>query len=546
MSFLYNEELEREADVARSRFAGSNDVIGDMSRAYAVDFYKVNIHHDAHADSVACSYGCDAVAGKNDIYFRQGAYDMSRQENRGLLAHELHHTTQPVASDHVMQGSPGDKHKQKKETTQPEGTTGGDQNNETALPAWSIDEKQRSMELTRPQLLATRLYGAEHPACQNNEFNFGRTWMKVQLKNSVDQAKNEGVVNYINNNMTVDKLNGRIGINSDMFAKGSLGNVRYALGLALGKSQTMKKDKEAMAWGEWLAEESRFKALMMPEMTGEVCRKNLKMDKEDNNDTEDETSAGENKIDTTGEQRNFKEIDIDNHRIIVGDANRVDRRNLDNSHLINSGIKRPVKVEVKDEKGEKSEKFEEFEVFWFQEKYSSADIMKTETDIKQHTWTPELRKIHDKLINEYDDDGSGAGMEKKYKELKTAKYNELITAYPKKYFINKDRRVEEYKNEAEEFRDDVFDKTFNWIMTAAKNRFFRLTSLMGLDFFNHQGNNILFARENNQQDYTKGRVKRVITDSEWAHANQMEYMKDEKQFRQVEKNRGDVLKVVQS
>ena len=67
------------------------------------------------------------------------------------------------------------------------------------------------------------------------------------------------------------------------------------------------------------------------------------------------------------------------------------------------------------------------------------------------------------------------------------------------------------------------EKTINWFKSTIQNRFFRLTSLYGLDFFKSRGNTIQFARDVGQQDFAKGGVNRVITDSEWAHANRMGY-----------------------
>ena len=104
MGLVYSKMREKEADHARQKFGQSTDVVGDMSRAYGNDFSKVKIHHDKNSDRIANRYGHDAVAGKSDIYFSEGSYDMSDAKSRGLLAHELHHTTQEQAGADTLQG----------------------------------------------------------------------------------------------------------------------------------------------------------------------------------------------------------------------------------------------------------------------------------------------------------------------------------------------------------------------------------------------------------------------------------------------------------
>lgn len=69
-------------------------------------------------------------------------------------------------------------------------------------------------------------------------------------------------------------------------------------------------------------------------------------------------------------------------------------------------------------------------------------------------------------------------------------------------------------------------ETQAWLNTEVKHRFWRLTSLIALDFFTNRGNPVEFARPEHQADrpLEADRTKRSITDSEWAHANKRGYI----------------------
>lgn len=90
---------EREANEIALRFQNSNDVMGDMSRAYHVDFSNIKIHTDGAADSKVKAAGKDALAKGNDLFFGKGIFESNDPGSKGLLAHELAHTMQQGAAD---------------------------------------------------------------------------------------------------------------------------------------------------------------------------------------------------------------------------------------------------------------------------------------------------------------------------------------------------------------------------------------------------------------------------------------------------------------
>ena len=90
---------EREANEIAFRFQNSNDVMGDMSRAYHVDFSNIKIHTDGAADSKVKAAGKDALAKGNDLFFGKGIFESNDPGSKGLLAHELAHTMQQGAAD---------------------------------------------------------------------------------------------------------------------------------------------------------------------------------------------------------------------------------------------------------------------------------------------------------------------------------------------------------------------------------------------------------------------------------------------------------------
>lgn len=97
------EAAEREANEIGKKFAYSNDVVADMSRAYHADFSDINIHTDSAADAKVKSAGKDAIASGRDLYFGAGIYESNDPASKGLVAHELAHTMQQgiVGEGHV-------------------------------------------------------------------------------------------------------------------------------------------------------------------------------------------------------------------------------------------------------------------------------------------------------------------------------------------------------------------------------------------------------------------------------------------------------------
>lgn len=90
----FDQAAEREANEVGKKFMSSTDVVGDMSRAYGVDFSAVHIHTDGDADSRVSRHGVDAFSSGRDVFFARDAFQMNDSASRGLLAHELTHSMQ--------------------------------------------------------------------------------------------------------------------------------------------------------------------------------------------------------------------------------------------------------------------------------------------------------------------------------------------------------------------------------------------------------------------------------------------------------------------
>lgn len=274
-------------------------------------------------------------------------------------------------------------------------------------------------------------------------------------------------------NQTVDALNHKIGIICDMFWDlPSLGMVREQVDEAVNQNAPNVQDAEVQAWGEWLREPSRWNALMMYEMNGEECRRQRHLDCE----TVDQTSH----VDTSV-VRDLQNIHVDENQKIIyrGDMSRAG----DRSNFINSGL----------------ETQDGYKVYWLQEDCGTDDARRG-----CYSWTEEMKDIHEIIINANEADTVAQG----YEELAEIAYDDI--------FNNEDNAIA--------FAKVIQTETENWQGLSAQYRFFRLTSLMGMDFFVSRGNIVRFAREENQPNYTGGAVNRVITDSEWAHAEDMGYV----------------------
>ena len=103
---------EQEADKIGLQFAHSTDVIGDMSRAYHVDFSRIQIHTDEVAEQKVRAAGKDGLAQGNHLFFGRGIFESNAPADKMLIAHELVHTMQQgvtdvglAVSEHVPMGT---------------------------------------------------------------------------------------------------------------------------------------------------------------------------------------------------------------------------------------------------------------------------------------------------------------------------------------------------------------------------------------------------------------------------------------------------------
>lgn len=326
------------------------------------------------------------------------------------------------------------------------------------------------VDISQQELANSRFYGTSHHRADQMTELHRDVMQKTGSSNVMEQ--------------TVDKLNARVKINGRVFGNITFFEMRKMVADAIQKEAPASPDAEARAWGQWLSEPSRLTALMMPEINSEMCRRDMKLDK----DAKGDLSDGE-QVESTDNVENVEKIDRDKKRIYVGDRKRMD--NL--SNFINSGQTRDVDGEP-------------YTIYWIQESYKT-DVARDKGQDDYHTWTPEMKAIHEKSMNIPSNDAMEC-------------YEQLEKANRKKYFLSNSEKA--IKN-SRDFKNMVMTKTINWFKTTIQNRFFRLTSLYGIDFFKSRGNTIQFARDVGQQDYDRGSVNRVITDSEWAHANRMGY-----------------------
>lgn len=103
---------EQEADKIAGKFSYSSDVVRDMSRAYHVDFSKVQFHTDETAEKKVRAAGMDGLAQGNQLFFGRGILESNAPEDKMLVAHELVHTMQQgvtdggnAVSEHVPMGT---------------------------------------------------------------------------------------------------------------------------------------------------------------------------------------------------------------------------------------------------------------------------------------------------------------------------------------------------------------------------------------------------------------------------------------------------------
>jgi hypothetical protein len=92
---------ELEAGINAARGCGESlpsSVRSSLEPRLGHDFSQVHIHADAKADELSQQLGARAFTTGNDVFFREGAYQPSSEDGRGLIAHELTHVVQQRAA----------------------------------------------------------------------------------------------------------------------------------------------------------------------------------------------------------------------------------------------------------------------------------------------------------------------------------------------------------------------------------------------------------------------------------------------------------------
>ncbi len=78
-----------------------HDVRAFMEPRFGADFGHVRVHTDGEADRLARAINAKAFTYGSDIYFSAGSYNPATTFGKQLLAHELTHTLQQGASNHI-------------------------------------------------------------------------------------------------------------------------------------------------------------------------------------------------------------------------------------------------------------------------------------------------------------------------------------------------------------------------------------------------------------------------------------------------------------
>lgn len=136
---------------------------------------------------------------------------------------------------------------------------------------------------------------------------------------------------------------------------------------------------------------------------------------------------------------------------------------------------------------------------WTEEDHSANVANRTPY---KHIWTPTQIEAHDKYVD--------SSLNDDWADCKNA--------------LN---RAFNFTDNLLQEDSPVLELTNKWLSQDVMHRFWRLTSLMGLDFFVHKGKHIVFVREKNQQPHFDAEGRKSITDSEWDHARDLGYVKDE-------------------
>lgn len=268
---------------------------------------------------------------------------------------------------------------------------------------------------------------------------------------------------------TVDELNRTIGLVPDIFE--NLGIYRKELQKKVAKAEggaDTPAHQEATAWREWLSEPSRMDALMM----GEMDTNQFLVDQRLDEDTDERKDAAA-----------YEQKSMDSDQL---------------SHDINSG-------QVDPETGKA--------ITWKQEAHKANQ--ERELGAQYVFWTPALRQATAAMANA-PDLGKKSEAESDVKEAS-------MDAAAQAQAAGREVSPEAGK----QWGQRILENFMRW-MSVVQGRFWRLTSLMGLDFFASRKKQILFTRADPNAPDFKGaasRRRRMITDSEWRHVREMGYEK---------------------
>ena len=107
-----------EQAIQRSRGGGQvldSEVRSQMEPAFGADFSGVRVHTGTQPDTLNRELNARAFTTRQDIFFRQGAYNPGSSSGRELLAHELTHVVQQngdKVQPKLTVGQPGDRYEQ--------------------------------------------------------------------------------------------------------------------------------------------------------------------------------------------------------------------------------------------------------------------------------------------------------------------------------------------------------------------------------------------------------------------------------------------------
>ncbi|MEH2090297.1 eCIS core domain-containing protein [Nostoc sp.] len=90
-----------EASINQARGGGqvmTNNIRQPMEQAFGADFSRVKIHTGAQSDQLNQSIQARAFTTGQDVFFRQGEYNLGSRRGQELLAHELTHVVQQKSS----------------------------------------------------------------------------------------------------------------------------------------------------------------------------------------------------------------------------------------------------------------------------------------------------------------------------------------------------------------------------------------------------------------------------------------------------------------